>query len=166
MYFILTIIILADMISSEFLILILISAGFLVTSGWVFFLHLRINRLTRGSHGSSLEKIFTETLRQVESLSKQAQTLESHSARRDQEFMNSLQGIGFIRFNPFGDTGGQQSFACAMIDHHGTGIILSSLYAREKMRMFAKTVTKGIPEQELSTEENQALKQAQERLTV
>lgn len=154
------------MISSEFLILILIGAALLIMSGWILFLHIRIARLTRGANGSSLEKIFIDTLRQVESLDQQTQSLESHSTRRDQEFMNSLQGIGFVRFNPFGDTGGQQSFACAMIDHHGTGIILSSLYAREKMRMFAKLVTRGIPEQELSIEEQQALKQAHERLTV
>lgn len=154
------------MISSEFLILILIGAALLIISSWILFLHIRITRLTRGATGSSLEKIFIDTLRQVEALDKQTQTLESHSARRDQEFMNSLQGIGFVRFNPFGDTGGQQSFACAMIDHNGTGIILSSLYAREKMRMFAKSVTRGVAEQELSIEEKQALKQAQERLTV
>lgn len=154
------------MISIEFLILILISIALLTLALWVIFLHLRLYHLTRGTTQESLEQIFTQTLAQVDILTTQTQLLEASSVRRDKEFMNSIQGVGFLRFNPFGDTSGQQSFACALIDQHNNGIIFSSLYAREKMRIFAKSIHHGISDQELSNEEKEALTQAQQRLTL
>ena len=39
----------------------------------------------------------------------------------------SLQKIGIVRFNPFGDMGGNQSFAIAMLDGNNDGFVVSSL---------------------------------------
>jgi len=50
----------------------------------------------------------------------------------------SVQGVGMVRFNPFRDTGGAQSFAIALADDHGDGFVLSSLYRRDATRVYAK----------------------------
>ncbi len=76
-----------------------------------------------------------------------------------------LQGVfarvGLVRFNPFeGDTGGNQSFALALLDGRGDGFVLSSLHARAVTRMYAKAITNGSSEAALSTEESEALRQA------
>ena len=62
--------------------------------------------------------------------------------------------------NPFEDTGGNQSFALAMLDADGNGWVLSSLHARSGTRVYAKAIRGGLAETTLSEEENAALMQA------
>lgn len=75
---------------------------------------------------------------------------------KDQKFF--LQKIGFLRFNPFKDTGGDQSFILTLADANNTGIVMTGLYTRSGVRMYIKRVRngKGI-EHELSDEEQKAL---------
>ena len=72
----------------------------------------------------------------------------------------AFQRVGLVRYNPFEDTGGNQSFALAMLDANGDGWILSSLHARTGTRFYAKAVTGGRSELGLSAEEQAAIKQA------
>lgn len=72
-----------------------------------------------------------------------------------------IQKIGLIRFNPFKDTGGDQSFILSLVDGKDTGVIISGLYSRSGTRWYAKRVVKGKSlEHELSDEEKMALKEA------
>lgn len=71
------------------------------------------------------------------------------------------QKIGFLRFNPFERVGGEQSFIVALLDKENSGLVLTFLYTREGIRIYAKRVKKGISEEyELSTEEKEAIKKA------
>lgn len=72
----------------------------------------------------------------------------------------SFQKIGFIRFNPFADTGGDQSFALCLLDADDNGFVISSLYGREGTRMYAKAVERGVPKQVISDEEKAVLEHA------
>ena len=72
---------------------------------------------------------------------------------------SSIQKLGFVRFNPFPDTGGDNSFMLILLDREHTGILLSSLYMREGARLYAKSIEKGKPKQTLSAEENKLLEQ-------
>lgn len=72
----------------------------------------------------------------------------------------SVQKVGFLRFNPFQDTGGDQSFILALLDRENNGVLLSSLYAREGMRVYAKNVTGGRSKHLLSEEEKGVLNEA------
>lgn len=56
---------------------------------------------------------------------------------------NSVSNIGLVRFNPFDDMGGDQSFALALLDQHKSGVIITSLHTRENTRIFAKPVKNG-----------------------
>ena len=72
-----------------------------------------------------------------------------------------LQKIGFKRYNPFTDTGGDQSFTAALLDDLGDGIMISSLHSRENTRLYAKKVADGkVTGQVLSSEEQEVIKQA------
>lgn len=72
-----------------------------------------------------------------------------------------LQKMGFVRFNPFNDTGGDQSFCLAILNGHDTGIVISSLHSREQTRIYAKRIVAGKTEGvELSREEAEALNRA------
>ena len=72
-----------------------------------------------------------------------------------------IQKIGLTRFNPFKDTGGDQSFILSLADGNDTGVIISGLYARSGTRWYAKRIVKGKSiEHELSEEEKKVLKEA------
>lgn len=80
----------------------------------------------------------------------------------DNELKKTIKGIETIRFNPFkgGGIGGNQSFATALIDDNGNGIVLSSLYSRERVSVFAKPIKNWVCEYEMSGEEKEALNKA------
>ena len=65
--------------------------------------------------------------------------------------------MGLVRYNPFEETGGNQSFALALLDADEDGFIISSLHARAGTRVYAKALTGGRSEGALSEEEAEAL---------
>jgi hypothetical protein len=72
----------------------------------------------------------------------------------------AIQRVGLVRFNPFEDTGGNQSFALALLDQHGDGLVISSLHARTGTRVYGKAIAGGKAEAALSDEEAEALRVA------
>ena len=69
--------------------------------------------------------------------------------------------MGLLRFNPFKDTGGDQSFILSLVNGKDTGVIISGLYSRSGTRWYAKRVVDGKSvDHELSEEEKKALKEA------
>ena len=87
-------------------------------------------------------------------------TVSARTAMVERDLQTSLGRIGLVRFNPFEDTGGNQSFALALIDSRGDGFVVSSLHARAGTRVYAKAIAGGTSEAALSTEESEALAQA------
>jgi len=73
----------------------------------------------------------------------------------------SLQKVGVVRFNPFKDMGGDQSFSIALLDSRNNGLVVSSLYSREGNRVYAKPVKGGQSEYQLSEDEKEAIRRAQ-----
>ncbi len=71
-----------------------------------------------------------------------------------------MQRLGVVRYNPFQDTGSNQSFVLALLDSKGDGFVLSSLHSRQATRVFLKSLTGGRAEAQLSAEENEAIKRA------
>jgi len=86
--------------------------------------------------------------------------LATRSAVQEAELRRAFQRIGIVRFNPFEDTGGNQSFALALLDAAGNGWVLSSLHARSGTRVYAKAIHEGRSDGALSDEEAAAIKQA------
>lgn len=72
----------------------------------------------------------------------------------------TIRNVGLVRFDPFPDAGGDRSFALALLDAEGSGIVLSSMQARTDMRVFAKPVQGGRSRYALSEEEQDAIRQA------
>lgn len=72
-----------------------------------------------------------------------------------------LQKVGFVRFNPFEELGGDHSFSLALLDGRDSGFVVTGLHTRERTRIYVKNIKRGKPELELSVEEKQALKLAQ-----
>lgn len=74
-----------------------------------------------------------------------------------------IQKVGIVRYNPFSDTGSDQSFSIALLDSDNNGMVITSLYSRDGNRVYAKPVNNAKSEYSLSEEENKAIKKANEQ---
>lgn len=74
----------------------------------------------------------------------------------------ALQHVGLVRFQAFHDTGGDHSFALALLDSNGSGVVVTSLYHRERCRVYAKPVEQWRSPLQVTDEETEAIKRARE----
>ncbi len=86
--------------------------------------------------------------------------LESRTEILDRVSRLSIHKVSFLRYNPFQDTGGDQSFSLCMLDKANNGVVISSLYARDGVRVYGKAIEVGKPKQQLSEEEEKVLEEA------
>lgn len=142
-------------------LLTLLILGFCVLTYVVWKLQTHYNRLVRGSHEASLGQVLDTILSDVQAIKKRVERLEGESGRLLSDGMTHIQRIGVVRFNPFSDTGGAQSFTMAILDAHHNGIVMTSLYGRNGNRWYVKRIAGGLGKDiELSKEELSAIKQA------
>ncbi len=123
----------------------------------------RLKALTRGEDGRDLAGVLDAHLAKVLAVARRQDELDAHSVVLDTQAGRSVQGVALVRFNNFEDTGGNQSFALALVDPAGDGVILDSLHARNQTRLYAKAVRAGAAEGALSAEEAEALRLASAR---
>jgi uncharacterized protein DUF4446 len=121
--------------------------------------------LVRGAEGGTLEHVLDQHIGQVRQVSSRLDDLHTMTEYLEQRTRGSLQHIGLVRFNPFEDTGSDQSFAIALLDDRRDGIVISSLHGRANTRVFAKPVENGTSRHTLSSEEADAIRIAVEGTT-
>ena len=148
------------------LILSLVSVGVAAGSLLVaIFVTVRHNKMMHGSSTHSLEKHLANLIEHSANIEPHLQAIDNSLIDHGTKINQAIRGVGFIRFHAFGhNDGGKQSFACAIINGNGDGIIISSLWARERMSFFAKEVKNFNPQQETTDEENAALNEARKQL--
>lgn len=141
------------------LVAVLLSLGCLF---YALALKSRFKRLMLGRNGSLEESVAVLT-RDLKDMKKFRAELESYLKLVETRLKGSVQGVGVVRFNPFsGDgSGGNQSFAAAFLDEAGDGVVFSSLYARDRVGLYAKSLQKGASPHELTAEEKEAITKAQ-----
>lgn len=121
-------------------------------------------KLTAGTEKQDLGSILEKILKEQEITSKRIGELEKRAERQEKAGLDHIQKIGLVRFNPFSETGGDQSFTMAILDGKDSGFVLSSLHARENTRIYAKPIKEGKPVgYQLSQEESQAIQQARKK---
>jgi hypothetical protein len=120
----------------------------------------RLESLTQGSDESSLEGVLGSHLEEVRRAVSDVDVLAGRTSALERDVQASFGRMAMVRFNPFEDTGGNQSFALAMIDGRGDGFVVSSLHARAGTRVYATAIGAGSSEAALSDEESEALRQA------
>ena len=117
--------------------------------------------LFSGKKAQDLETIILNQSNEIKALDKEIQELFEISNKINKLAFKGVHKVGLIRFNPFKDIGGDQSFAIAMLDGSETGLVISSLHKREGTRVYAKPVKKGESKRyTLTEEEKKAIKSA------
>ena len=141
-----------------------------ILAGIVIFLWTRLRRLEgryRRLMGDStadrLEEMLEDYVRRVRGTLDRVDALERLARDLQRTLGHSVQWVGMVRYNPFRDTGGAQSFAIALADAHGDGIILSSLHRRDLTRVYAKPLLGWKSTHSLTEEELEAIEAARRR---
>lgn len=129
----------------------------LILIGWIIMLERRIKRLSAGRQIASLEDIIGDMGEDVERIMLAWQKAEERFAHIDERLKRQISHVKTVRFNPFADQGSNQSFATAIVNDHGDGVVISSLYARDKMSVYSKPVKGHSSEYDLTAEELEAL---------
>lgn len=132
----------------------------LVLGSLLYILSARLKKLTTGTNGKNLEAAIYQLMEDHTILAHRIESLESTTGRLTAETKSSIRGVATVRFNAFADVGGKQSFATAQISEDGNGVVISSVYTRDRMNVYAKPIANFASEYELSAEEARALKEA------
>ncbi len=127
---------------------------------WLVRMEIRLKKIFRGKKAQDLEEIMTGLRKDIDTLYGLEKELDTKAKNMDARIRTSLRGIDTIRFNPFKDQGSNQSFAIGFLNEEGTGVVLSSLYSRDRVSVFAKPIKNGQPEYELTEEESTVFKNA------
>jgi hypothetical protein len=131
---------------------------------WIFQLENRLRRLCRGTSGADLEDTIEAILNKTSQLIEHQKELERQHGVFEDKLSDSIRGVATVRFNPFKGSGSNQSFATAFINERGDGVVVSSIYSRERVSVFAKPVEEMQSKYELMKEEQEALSRAHTHL--
>lgn len=148
------------------ILVVALSAAVIALTAWVALLQRslarlrgRLRSLVGGEKG--LDEVLDAVVRRLDHAHERLDAL--NRLEEDLEGLlrrGTIRNVGLVRFNPFPDAGGDQSFAIALLDAEGTGIVISSLHARTDTRVFAKPVQGGRSRYPLSGEEEDAIRKA------
>lgn len=125
---------------------------------WQMYSHY--SKLAKGANNKNLKSILEDLLSKIDLHGKDIESIKKYCDNLEKDGLLHVQKIGLHRFNPFKDTGGDQSFVLSLADANDTGIIISALYSRSGTRWYAKRVVNGKgTEHELTDEEKKVLKE-------
>lgn len=135
---------------------------------WITFLHWRLSAIQKrniqlfsGDKTENLEDVLARQAENIKALDKDIQELYTISNQINNLSFRGLHKIGLIRFNPFKEVGGDQSFSLALLNGKNNGLTISSLFTREGARIYAKSIIGGKADKyPLTKEEEEAIKTA------
>jgi hypothetical protein len=151
---------------------ILLTIWFLVASvilllGWLIYLSIRISQFAKEKKETSeklkkagVEGLLKKNLEEINKSKENIKELYQIAENLGKVAIKSITKIGLVRYNPFKDTGGDQSFSIALLNAKKDGIVISSLHGRGGTRVYSKPVKSGDSEYNLTEEEKKAIKSA------
>ena len=116
--------------------------------------------MTGGRTGADFEQMMLSLIDENRAVNEENKRIESELSDLRELLTKAITRVGVVRFNAFADTGSDLSYAVALLDSENNGVVLSSIFARDDSRSYAKPITEGRSSYTLSKEEQQALKDA------
>ncbi len=138
----------------------LIFVAVLILIGMIIQLNNKLKKFLVGNKAENLNDSIVYLDTSVKELGAFKKEMETYLTAVESRLRKSVQAVHTVRFNPFKgttDSGGNQSFATAFLNESGNGVVISTLYARERVSIFSKPITKGVSQYELSLEEKEAV---------
>lgn len=116
----------------------------------------KLHTFFSGKDARDLEKVLLDQLQETKELDREIQELFEISNRLRELGMKSIHKTAVMRFNPFKEVGGNQSFCVALLDGKNSGVVITSLHTREGTRVYSKPVVLGQENNFPLTEEEKA----------
>jgi uncharacterized protein YlxW (UPF0749 family) len=110
--------------------------------------------------GTKLEDLLKANLKEVRELSQQVSNHSSRLEQAENKLRSGIDRAELIRFNSFDNMGAELSFALALLNQEGTGVVLTGIHSIEECRVYAKPIEKGQALVKLAQEEKQAIEKA------
>jgi hypothetical protein len=136
---------------------------------WQGSTNLRLNRtlrhfreLSSGIEGQPLDELLQKILDRSETGTQTLARLEADLEELGSQVQTHVQNVGLVRYNAFNDTGGDQSYALALLDGHGDGAIINGLFHRTECRVYVKPVQEWKSIYSMSDEEAESIRRARE----
>ena len=114
-------------------------------------------QLLRGADGTNLEQLLVRQGDTLQEMTAKVSTATAMGRSNADALRYCLQKVGLVRYDAFANVGGEQSFSVAMLDGEGNGIVISGLYGRNDVRVYAKPILAGTSPLALSDEERDAV---------
>ncbi len=148
------------------LLIYILSGISLILLGWIIRLEVRINRLLIGANARSLEDSIVNAKKDIESLENFKKDSLNYFTDVEKRLGRSIQSVETVRFNPFKGVGegGSQSFATSFISEKGDGVVVSSLYSRERVSVFSKPINQFKSSFDLTEEEQNVVSKSHSQL--
>jgi hypothetical protein len=121
-------------------------------------IEIRLKKIFSGFKAKNAEILISEVTKKTKELEENKKKIDDQLSIIEKRLDQSIRNIETVRFNPFPEVGGNQSFAISLLNEEGNGVVISSLYARDRMSLFAKPIKDGKSEFELTKEEKSVLK--------
>jgi len=113
-----------------------------------------------GADKGNLEQGLLDLAANIQNIANVCQSQGKELQELEKRLSLAIQRVGMVKFNAFGDVGGEMSFAIALLDAAGSGVVVSSIYGRAEARVYAKPVIKRVSTTALSAEESRAIDEA------
>lgn len=137
----------------------------LLLNAYLLIKYRKIKKLSEdffsGKNGKDLEAVISDQKKQIGKLEKDIGELFDGYEKIYKMAFKGIHKVGVVRYNPFNDIGGNQSFVVALLDGDNSGVVITSLHTREGTRIFSKAIFEGgSAEGTLTEEEEKAIKTA------
>ncbi|MDD2731049.1 MAG: DUF4446 family protein [Candidatus Portnoybacteria bacterium] len=134
-------------------------------SAWNLVLHWQIAKTSKkikalfaGAKAADLEEVIFAQIKRLRQAERELKELNKFCRYLEKMSLKGIQKVGVLRFNPFKDTGGDQSFSLACLDAQNDGFTLTGLFSREGTRLYTKPLTGAESKYPLTEEEKEAIK--------
>ncbi len=120
-------------------------------------MHLRLQKFFRGKDAKTLEDTLRSISNDVNKSLEAQSRIREHIGIVNTKLAGTIRNVETLRYNPFADSGSNQSFSTAFLNDKGDGVVISSLYSRERVSIYAKPIVGGKSEYELTEEEESVI---------
>jgi len=153
-------------VNNTFLTVLVFVAALFIT--WIIYLQWQVwqfkkklKMLFHGGKAQDLEGVIFEQIKRLRQTERGLREINKFAQYLEKMALQSIQKVGVVRFNPFRETGSDQSFSIALLDPSDNGMTISGLFTREGTRLYVKPLANGQSKYPLSNEEKEAIETAE-----
>ena len=153
-------------VTTDTLIIAFLAILVILLALWIIRIEKKLKTLLATKNAERIDDTLDAIHKELEEIRSFKANTDRHLDNLEGRMQTTIRGVETVRFNPFqaSGSGGNNSFATAFLTENGDGVVVSSLYTRDRTNVFSKHVDRMTPHTELSDEEQDVLTRAYDRI--